>query len=501
CYTNVLNMLDLAGIPILSKDRKKLNQIVVAGGPCAYNPEPLADFVDIFLIGEGEEEIVEMVNVYKKAKKESKSKEEFLKEVSKIEGVYIPAFYDVEYNEDLTIKEIRKNKEFAPDKVKKRIIRDFDKVYYPESFVVPSIEIIHDRAVEEVLRGCIRGCRFCQAGFIYRPTREKSIETIKQQCNSICKTSGYDEISLSSLSTTDYSKIEELLKELSGWGEGEKINISLPSLRVDGFSGEILKNVKKMRKGSLTFAPEAGSQRLRNVINKNVTKEELLKTCKIAFDGGFQNIKLYFMIGLPTENDDDIKQIAQLAQSVVDLYYSNENRVKGKSVKITISVASFIPKPFTPFQWEAQATMQELERKQLLLKSVIKSKKINYNYHSADTALIEAVFARGDRRLCKVLYEGFKRGFKFDSWSEFFSLDKWLGLFSDCGIDPGFYANRKRNTDEILPWDIIDCGVNKEFFVKELNRAYDEKTTENCKEKCSNCGANCFKGGICYERR
>ncbi len=498
-YTNVLNMLDLAGIPLLSKDRHNLSQIVVAGGPCSVNPEPLADFIDIFFIGEGEEVDLEVIELYRECKKSGKNKNEFLKLAAKIEGVYVPALYDVFYNDDGTISKISPKYD-APQIISKRIMKNLDCSYYPDKLVVPSIEIVHDRAVEEIFRGCIRGCRFCQAGFIYRPTREKSTSVINEQCKLLCSSSGYDEISLSSLSSSDYTMIDELIDKLYSWAKEQNISVSLPSLRVDGFSKELVDKLKIVRKSGLTFAPEAGSQRLRNVINKNVREDELINTCNIAFESGWTNIKLYFMLGLPTETKEDIEGIASLAKLVVDEYYKNPNRKKGKPVKVTISVASFIPKPFTPFQWEAQDTIESLNKKQQILKNAITSKKINYNYHSSDTSFIEAVFARGDRKLGKVLMNAHKHNFKFDSWTEYFDLDSWLDIFKSSNIDPRFYANRKRKLDEILPWDHIDCKINKNFLIKELEKAYASKTTPNCREACSNCGAGRYKEGVCIEK-
>lgn len=499
-YTNVLNMLKLANIPIMSKDRTELNNIVVAGGPCACNPEPLADFIDIFFIGEGEEVDLEVMELYRKCKAEGKSKKDFLIAAAHIKGVYVPALYEVEYNEDGTIKSFLPTNG-APEKIEKRLMMNLDETFYPESFVVPSIEIIHDRAVEEIFRGCIRGCRFCQAGFLYRPVREKSIETINKQCRDLCESTGYDEVSLSSLSSSDYSKVVELLTTLNEWTGDEKVSISLPSLRVDGFTDDIMSKIKTVRKSGLTFAPEAGSQRLRNVINKNVFEDELLKTCDIAFSGGWSKVKLYFMIGLPTETLDDVAQIAQLGQKVVDTYYKNPNKQKGKAVSVTVSASSFVPKPFTPFQWEPQDTIPKLHEKQQHLKNSITTRKITYNYHDADTSFLEAVFARGDRKLCKVLKLANEKGFHFDGWDDCFSLNEWMKLFEECGIDTAFYANRRRSFDEILPWDHIDYGVTKEFFISECKKAYEAATTPNCREKCSNCGIAKLKGGICVEKR
>ena len=499
-YTNVLNMLKLAKIPILSKDRKGLSQIVVAGGPCACNPEPIADFIDLFFIGEGEEVDLEVIELYRKCKKEGNTRDEFLILCSKIDGVYVPSLYDFEYNSDGTISGMT-TKNGAPKVINKRVMMDMDKSYYPDNFVVPMIEIVHDRAVEEIFRGCIRGCRFCQAGYLYRPVREKSIDTINRQCHTLCTNTGYDEVSLSSLSSSDYSKVVPLLEELNKWSKDEKVSLSLPSLRVDGFSDDILNKIKTVRKSGLTFAPEAGSQRLRDAINKNVFEDELLTTCSLAFNGGWTSVKLYFMIGLPTETFEDVSAIAKLGQSVVDEYYKCPNKPKGKSVNVTISTSSFVPKPFTPFQWEPQDTIEQLHEKQKHLKESITTKKINYNYHDADTSFLEAVFARGDRKLCKVMKKACERGLHFDGWNECFSLDKWLEIFDDCGIDPGFYANRRRSFDEILPWDHLNYGVTKNHLKNECENAYNAQTTPNCRQKCSNCGAACYKGGVCFEKR
>ncbi|WP_457942239.1 TIGR03960 family B12-binding radical SAM protein [Caproiciproducens sp. LBM24188] len=499
-YTNLLNMLDMAGVPLKSSDRRSLSQLVVAGGPCACNPEPLADFVDLFFIGEGEEVDCEVVELYRDFKRKNGTKEDFLAAAAQISGVYVPSLYDVTYKEDGTIDTFQPRGN-APAVIHKRVMMDLDKSYFPDRFVVPYIEIVHDRAVSEVLRGCIRGCRFCQAGFIYRPFREKSIDAIDRQCRDLCENTGYDEISLSSLSTSDYSKINDLLDRLMAWTEDRKTGISLPSLRVDGFSNELMKKIKAVRRSGLTFAPEAGTQRLRDVINKNVTEEELLKTVNTAFGGGWTTIKLYFMIGLPTETLQDVEGIADLAQKVVDAYYNHPNKPRGKSVKVSISASSFVPKPFTPFQWEPQDTIETIHAKQRHLLSSIHSKKIEPSWHEADTSFMEAVFARGDRRLGAVLLEAHRRGMKMDGWQDFFSLQKWLEVFASCGIDPAFYANRKRSFDEHLPWDHIDYGVKKSFLMEECKRAYANKTTPNCREACSACGASCLKGGICVESR
>lgn len=499
-FTNVLNMLKLANIPVKSKDRENLGQIVVAGGPCACNPEPLAEFIDLFFIGEGEEVDLEVIELYRECKKNNKSKDEFLRLASNIKGVYVPALYDVKYNDDGTIKSFTPT-DGAPAVVEKRIMLDMDKSYYPDNFVVPNIEIVHDRAVSEIFRGCIRGCRFCQAGFLYRPVREKSIDVINEQCHNICTNTGYDEVSLSSLSSSDYTEIIGLLTKLNEWTVDEKVSISLPSLRVDGFSDEILSKINTVRKSGLTFAPEAGTQRLRDVINKNVLEDELTETCSKAFNAGWTKVKLYYMIGLPTETYEDVEGIAHLAQKVVDTYYRCENKPKGKGVTVTISTASFVPKPFTPFQWFGQNTRKTLMDKQLHLKETITTKKINYNYHDADTSYIEAVFARGDRKLCKVMEKALEKGFHFDGWGDCFSLENWLELFDECKIDPDFYACRQREFDEILPWDFLDYGVTKNFLKKECDKAYQDTTTPHCRLKCSGCGAAKYGGGVCFEGR
>lgn len=499
-FSNMLNMLKLGNIPIRSSEREGLKNIVCAGGPCACNPEPIADFVDLFFIGEGEEVDLEIIELYRKCRDEGRSRQEFLQLASHIEGVYVPSLYDVEYNEDGTIKSFTPNCD-APAVIHKRIMPEMDDAYYPENFVVPNIEIIHDRAVQEIFRGCIRGCRFCQAGFIYRPVREKSPEVIDGQCHNLCNNTGYDEVSLSSLSSSDYSQIVPLLERLTEWSKDEKVSISLPSLRVDGFTDEIMNKIKTVRKSGLTFAPEAGSQRMRDVINKNVEESELLKTCATAFDGGWTTVKLYFMIGLPTETYDDVADIANLGQKVVDTYYNCENKPKGKSVRVTVSASCFVPKPFTPFQWEPQDTREEFADKQKHIKDSITTRKIQFNYHDASTSYLEAVFARGDRKLCKAMELACERGFHFDGWGECFDLDKWLEIFEECGIDPTFYANRRRSFDEILPWDHIDYGVTKDYLLKECQRAYQNTTTPHCRLKCNNCGAAKYGKGVCFEKR
>lgn len=495
-YSNVLNMLDLGKIPLRSRDRQSLTPIVVGGGPCACNPEPLADFFDIFLPGEGEEVTNELIDLLMVHKEKGSSKLEFLRDAAKIEGVYVPAFYEVSYNADGTISAVTP-KEGAPAKVKKRIISDLDKVYYPEKFVVPYIDIVHDRAVAEVFRGCIRGCRFCQAGFIYRPIREKSSDTVNRQAKCLCDTTGYDEVSLCSLSTSDYSGIEQLIPQMFSWALPEKINVSLPSLRVDNFSEELMEELKKVRKSGLTFAPEAGTQRLRDAINKNVTEEEVLSTAAQAFRGGWTAVKLYFMMGLPTETLDDIAGIAELAQKVVNEFYKNPDKPKGKGVTVSISVASFVPKPFTPFQWEPQDTMEQLVAKQKYLMENVHTHKIQVSWHQSQTSFLEGVFARGDRKLCDVIEAAWRKGCKFDGWDEYFRFDKWMEAFEACGVDPAFYSNRRREFSEILPWDHLDYGIRKEFLIEENQKAHESVTTPNCRQKCAACGAARLNGGKC----
>ena len=492
-YTNILNMLDLAGIPLRSSQRSEEDPIVVAGGSCAYNPEPLADFIDLFILGEGEEVNIELCELWREVRDSGGTKRDFLERAVLIRGVYVPAFYEVTYEPDGRIRTFKPRYPFAPERVQKRIISDFSAVPFPDKFVVPFCDIVHDRAMLELFRGCIRGCRFCQAGFIYRPIRAKSAEVLNRQAKQLIDSTGYDEISMLSLSTSDYRELEPLTDQLLSWCEPKKVSLSLPSLRVDNFSTELLNRVQKVRKGGLTFAPEAGTQRLRDVINKNVTEEQLMRTSKIAFDGGWSTIKLYFMIGLPTETEEDVLGIADLAEKIAELSRS----VKGRRVNISVSVSSFVPKPFTPFQWEAQDAMELLEKKQALLRSAVKNRRISLHWHEKKVSFLEAVFARGDRRLCQVLERAYRSGCIFDNWEDHFDFDRWMAAFDSCGIDPKFYASRRREPGEILPWSFIDIGVNERFFERERERAYAGETTQSCREKCSGCGANLLNGGQC----
>ena len=495
CYTTALHMLKIAGIPLFSRDRGEDEPIILGGGPCAYNAEPVADFFDIFSIGEGEEALPELCTLLERMKKEgSYTREGFLREASHIEGFYVPSLYDVAYNENGTIRSYTPKYPDVPTRVRKRIIGDLDKAVYPEKLVMPFIETVYDRVVLEVNRGCIRGCRFCQAGMVYRPIREKSPETLCHLAKCLYENTGYEEISLISLSISDYSRIAELTDGLLTWTDDAHVSLSLPSLRIDSFSEELMKKVSSVRTGGITFAPEAGTQRLRDVINKNVTEEDLMRAVGIAFSAGKNSVKLYFMNGLPTETLEDVSGIATLASRVIGTFYHTPNRNKARPVSVTVSVSCFIPKPFTPFQWEAQDRLEVLKEKQEYLRTQITDRKIRYNWHDAEVSQIEAVFARGDRRLSSALALAAEEDMMFDAWDEGFSYEKWLSVFERAGIDPTFYANRAFGLDEWLPWDVIDAGVTKEFLLRERERAYQEKTTPACSEHCNGCGANQLGG-------
>ena len=490
CYTNILNMLSLAGVPLHAKDRKGLHNMVFAGGVCAFNPEPLADFIDFFSLGEGEESTVEIVSLYDRAKAEDWSKEQFLQAVSGIPGVYVPSFYTPEYREDGTLKAVHR-RAGAPETITKRIVEDLDNAYWPIKTIVPSTEIVHDRANLEVFRGCIRGCRFCQAGFSCRPVRKKSPEVLYRQAVDTMEDSGHNEITLSSLSTSDYRGLKALTDELIPYCHSNNINLSVPSLRADNFSRELMEKLQTVRKSGLTFAPEAGTQRLRDVINKNLTEEEILTTCANAFEGGWNNVKLYFMLGLPTETDEDVLGIAELVYKVIKTWQAKATNKK-RGLRVHVATAFFVPKPHTPFQWEAQISQEEYLRRCKLLKSHFYSKSIEYNYHTPDLSRLEAVMARGDRRLAPVIEEAAKNGARLDGWDEYFRYDIWLDAFKTCGVDPSFYTTRGFGEEELLAWDMFDVGVNKKFLLKERHTAYAEKVTPDCREKCAGCGANCL---------
>jgi radical SAM family uncharacterized protein len=490
CYTNILNMLSLSGVPLRASERHGLKNIVFAGGVCAFNPEPLAPFVDFFSLGEGEDITVEIVSLYDRAKQENWTKETFLKAVSKIPGVYVPSFYEHQYNEDGTLSAIVPLNG-APSRITKRIIEDLDNAYWPTKTIVPSTEIVHDRANLEVFRGCIRGCRFCQAGFSCRPVRKKSPEVLYRQAVETMENSGHNEITLSSLSTSDYRGLKALTDEMIPYCHSNNINLSVPSLRADNFSRELMEKLQTVRKSGLTFAPEAGTQRLRDVINKNLTEEEILTTCANAFAGGWNNVKLYFMLGLPTETDEDVLGIAELVYKIIQTWKAEASNKK-RGLRIHVATAFFVPKPHTPFQWEQQITPEEYLRRCKLLKSHFYSKSIEYDYHAPDLSRLEAIMARGDRRLAPVIEEAAKNGARLDGWDEYFRYDIWLDAFKKHGVDMDFYTTRGYGEDEILPWDTIDVGVTKKFLQRERKQAYAETVTPDCREGCAGCGANCL---------
>ena len=498
-YTNVLNMMDLAGIPLYRKDRTDSDPIIICGGSCAYNPEPLADFVDIFYLGEGEVLYDDIMDLYKDFKKKGKTKQQFLEALLKFDGIYMPQFYDVDYNDDGTVKSIMPNHKDARKVIKKVIVTDMDNVFFPEKQLVPLIEVVHDRVTLELFRGCIRGCRFCQAGFVYRPVREKKAETVLKGARRLVDTSGHEEISLTSLSTSDFTGFEQLACGLLDEFKDEKVNLSLPSLRIDNFSLDLMQKVQEVRKSSLTFAAEAGTQRLRDVINKNLTEENILNGCKMAFDGGWDKVKLYFMLGLPTETEEDLKGIAHLAEKIVEKYFEIPKEQRPRPVMVNASASCFVPKPFTPFQWDAQNTYEEFGEKAQIVKSEIKRRQVRFTYHNTMMSSMEGVFARGDRKLSALLYRAWQLGCRFDGWTEHFDFAKWQQAFADTGLSMAFYANRERSYDEVLPWDHISVGVTKKFLMNEREKAMRAETTPNCRQKCSGCGAASFDGSVCYE--
>lgn len=499
-YTNILNMLSLAGIPIRAEDRDNDAPLIMAGGPCAYNPEPLHGIIDFFELGEGEEMMNDVLDVYAKHKKSGKwDKKAFLREVSQIRGIYVPSLYNVDYNEDGTIKEFKPKFEDVPAKVRKRIVADFDKVDFPEEILVPYTDIVHDRVVLELFRGCTNGCRFCQAGMLYRPVREKSKETLISQARKLIDSSGYQEVSLSSLSTCDYSDIESLVHDMMEEHSEDKVAVALPSIRVDAFSVDLIKEIQKVKKTGLTFAPEAGSQRMRDVINKGLTEEKILEASKNAFEAGWSSIKLYFIIGLPYEELDDCRAIGELAHKIQDQYFAVPKGVRNKGLKVTVSTSILIPKPFTPFQWAPMAKIDEVNEKIKAVRGSIKSRSIWYNYHHQQTSYMEALFARGDRRMCEVLIKAFEKGAKFDGWSEFFNFEIWQEALNECNVDGDFYAYRERSYDEILPWDFIDIGVNRKYLEIENERAKKAELTQNCRKGCTGCGIDVnFEEGKCF---
>ncbi|MGN0365129.1 MAG: TIGR03960 family B12-binding radical SAM protein [Suilimivivens sp.] len=506
CYTNILQILDLSEIPILSKDRTEDDPIVIGGGPCTYNPEPICDFFDLFYIGEGETRYRELLDLYKDCKACGLSRKDFLKKAAMVPGMYVPSLYDVMYKEDGTIDQRILLEPGIPEMIEKEMVTDVSDTYYPDKPVVPFIKITQDRVVLEIQRGCIRGCRFCQAGQLYRPVRERSVEMLKHYAVEMLRNTGHEEISLSSLSSSDYSKLPELLDFLIENCDKKKINISLPSLRIDAFSLDVMNKVQDVKKSSLTFAPEAGSQRLRNVINKGLTEEVILEGARLAFEGGWTRVKLYFMLGLPTETEQDIREIAELCNKIAAVFYETVPKEKRTGrVQIVASTSFFIPKPFTPFQWASQRTKEEFLDKAYLTRTSIATqlnqKSIKYNWHEADVSVLEGIMARGDRRLNQVILKAYQKGCIYDAWSEYYKNDVWMQTFEECGINPDFYTTRERRDDEIFPWDFLDCGVTKEFLLQEWHRAKQETVTPNCRMQCNGCGAARYGTGVCLEKR
>ena len=503
CYTNILQILELSGIPFDATDRTWEDPIVIGGGPCVYNPEPLADFFDLFYIGEGETVYDRLFDVYKEIRRRGGSRKEFLEAAAEIEGIYVPAFYEVTYQEDGTIQDFYPVNVHAKPVITKQVVMNMDEITYPEKPVVPFIKVTQDRVVLEIMRGCIRGCRFCQAGMIYRPTRERSVEQLKKYAYSMLKSTGHEEISLSSLSSSDYSQLKELVEFLIEEFQGKGINISLPSLRIDAFSLDVMEKVQDIRKSSLTFAPEAGSQRMRNVINKGLTEEMILEGAGEAFEGGWNKVKLYFMLGLPSETEEDMKAIPELADKIARRYYEIPKDQRNGKCQITNSTSFFIPKPFTPFQWAKMYTNEEYIAKAAVVKHAFQEqlnrKSLKYHWHDAEVTVLEGVLARGDRRVGRVIREAYRLGCLYDSWGDLFDNDKWMQAFEDTGVDIGFYNLRERSLDETFPWDFIDIGVTKQFLKKEWERAVNAQVTPNCRMQCSGCGVAKWKGGVCIE--